>query len=397
MLTEFSRSITIEQLERDPYAIYKRLRTESPVANVPCANIWFATTWEAAEAVATNQEKFVAAFEGSPLERSFGAPFILTADGAVHRELRGTIDPYYRPNKLIQFFDELCRPIAEETLDALPQSAPVDIMSDYFEMVSAICVGRTLGFRDTDGPTLTRWFHDLAQGGINYENDPQRQRICDAACAEVDAVLVPTLERLRQDPDNSLLSNMLFAGMAHGDARPIELILPSIKVTMLGGMQEPGHGAGNTLVGLLQQPEQFQRVAAERGTLLRRALNEGLRWVGPIGTQVRTAVEDIEVAGTLVPRGTAIGAVLTSANRDEARFGDPDQFDIFRQERANAAFGFGPHICAGRSFAPMLMELMLDLLLERFPRIEYAAGFTPEFRGWEFRTAPSIVVTLHRS
>jgi len=394
--TVFSESITIEDLEEDPYAIYQRLRAESPVVDVPCTNIWFATTWDTVESVATNAKDFVAAFPGSPLERSFGSPFILTADGDVHKELRGMIDPFYRAKQVNVFFDPLCRPIVQYFLDALPEGEPVDIMAEYFENISAVCVARTLGFKDVDAAKLRNWFHGLAQGGINYEGDPVRQAICDETTAEIDAVMIPLLEKLALDRDESVLSNMLFGGMPEGQTRPIERILPTIKVTLLGGMQEPGHGAGNALVGLLQNPDQLAALRANRTALVRAAVTEGLRWVSPIGSQVRTAVRDIEVAGTLIPAGTSVGTILPSANRDETRFVNPDQFNIFRSEKFNAAFGFGTHICAGRTFAPQLMALMLELLFERFGQIEFTPGFVPSFRGWEFRTAPEISVILRR-
>ncbi|TIT84437.1 MAG: cytochrome P450, partial [Mesorhizobium sp.] len=134
-------------------------------------------------------------------------------------------------------------------------------------------------------PTLRSWFYGLAQGAINFENDPKRQEIADAISAEVGAAVRPTLERLTREPDDSALSHMLHDGMPDGSIRSIDFLMPTIKVILLGGMQEPGHGAGSILVGLLTHPEQLRRVLSDLETFVPKAVDEGLRWVAPIGTQ----------------------------------------------------------------------------------------------------------------
>ena len=392
--TEFSRSITIEQLEHDPYPIYERLRAESPVVEVPCTGVWMVTTWKDAELVSTSVPLFVSEFPNSPLERSFGAPFIMTSDGDVHRQLRGGIEPSYRPRKAKELIEDLAKPLIDSYLDGLPIGEPIDLMANYFEPVSALCIARSIGFDDVDADTLVRWFQGLAMGGTNYENDPVKQAECDITCAEIDSVVIPKLEKLSGAADGSVLSNLLHAGRDEGDPRPVHHALPSIKVTLLGGMQEPGHGSANTLVGLLLDPEQMAMVRGNPTEWLKAAIMEGLRWMSPVGTQIRTATQDTEISGVHVPKGTPLASVLSSANRDETRYANAGLFDIKRKFSLNAAFGFGPHLCAGRFFAPLLMHELLGRLLERFSRIDLVPGFVPEFRGWEFRTATELNVVL---
>lgn len=392
--TEFSRSITIEQLEHDPYPIYERLRAESPVVEVPCTGVWMVTTWKDAELVSTSVPLFVSEFPDSPLERSFGAPFIMTSDGDVHRQLRGGIEPSYRPRKAKEIIEQIARPLIDSYLDALPIGEPVDLMAAYFEPTSAMCIARSIGFDDVDADTLVRWFQGLAMGGTNYENDPIKQAECDSTCAQIDAVMIPKLERLSRDADGSVLSNLLHAGRDEGDPRPVHHALPSIKVTMLGGMQEPGHGSANTLAGLLLNPDQMTLVRENSGEWLKAAIMEGLRWMSPVGTQIRTATQDTNIGDVAVPKGTPLASVLASANRDESRYSNAGVFDIKRKFSLNAAFGFGPHLCAGRFLAPLLMHELLGGLLARFSHIDLVTDFTPQFCGWEFRTASELMVTL---
>ena len=391
----YAQSIKIEDLETDPYPIYARLRREEPVAFVPAANVWFATRWADVETVTKNPDVFSAEAPTSPVEISFGKPTILTSDGPVHKELRSAVEPQYRPRPVIGYIDGLVRPIAEAYLAAFEGQGAAELMANYFEAVSALSLARSFGLNQVDVPVLRRWFHGLSQGAINYERDPARQAICDQACAEIDAALLPILQRLAKEPNNSPLSHMLHAGLQEGQSRPPEFVLPSVKVTLLGGMQEPGHGAGSILVGLLRNPEQFGRLKADMNEWLPRAVDEGLRWVAPIGTQMRITTRDVEIGGVVVPAGEPIAAVLSSANHDEAEFENPHLFDMARPKRASATFGFGSHFCAGKWFSKAQIEIALGVLLSRFPNLQLDQSRLPEFRGWEFRAPTSLHVLLN--
>lgn len=385
----FARTITIDALERDPYPIYARLRSEAPIAEVPAANCWFATRWADLDAINRSAD-FTAASDDAPVNEAFGRPNVLTTEGPVHRELRDGIEPHYRPRRVAAYIDALVRPIAEAQLEEFLASDGTDLMAGYFEPISALALARSFGFTDVDMPTLRRWFHGLSQGAINFERDPARAAICARTVAEIEAVALPLLQRLAAAPDNSPLSHLLHAGMPEGETRPPERILPSVKVTLLGGMQEPGHGAGSVLTGLLLNPAQMAALREAPDELLPQAIDEGLRWVAPIGTMMRTAIRDTSVNGQPVAAGTAVSCILASANRDETRFPDPDRFDIFRPATSHMSFGAGAHFCAGKWFARAQIGIALRLLLEALPDLRLA-GRPPEFRGWEFR-AP---VALH--
>lgn len=390
----FADHITVAELERDPYPIYARLRREAPVAFVPAVNIWLVTRWNDVEFVAKSPDLFTAEVKTSPIERTFGKPTILTTDGPVHRELRAGIDPKYKPKAVAGYIEQLVRPIAEKYLAPLLAKGGGDLMAEYFEPISTLSLAGSFGFHDIDMPTLRRWFYGLAQGAINFENDPERQRIGDAVSAEISGVAERIFERLERQPDDTALSHMLHDGMPAGKTRPRELLLPTVKVTLLGGMQEPGHGAGSVLVGLLQNPDQLLALRNDLDELLPRAVDEGLRWVAPIGTQTREATRDIELGGATIPAGAAVGALVSSASRDEARFTDPDRYNLHRNEGPHAAFGFGHHFCSGRWFARAQVIVALGVLLEGCAEIVLDSARLPQFRGWEFRAPTSLHVSL---
>jgi cytochrome P450 len=92
--------------------------------------------------------------------------------------------------------------------------------------------------------------------------------------------------------------------------------------------------------------------------------------------------------------GSPVGPLVSSANRDEAKFDDPDRFDIFRPRQVNLAFGAGRHFCAGHAFSRAQMSIAIETLLNRYPRPTLDPDRPPEFRGWEFRAPRRLDVLL---
>jgi cytochrome P450 len=190
------------------------------------------------------------------------------------------------------------------------------------------------------------------------------------------------------------MSHLLHAGAPEGRPRAIDHVLPSLKVAILGGMQEPGHAGGTVMCGLFGEPAQLDLVRADPAAWVGAAVEEGLRWVAPIGTQFRTAAGDVELGGATIPAGAGVSAVLASANRDESKFDDPDRFDLHRSFRNQAAFGFGKHFCSGHSFARLQMQIALEVLFVRHPRVRPHPERPTTVRGWEFRAPASLPVLL---
>ncbi len=388
-MSGFAAEIEVAHLDDDPYPIYARLRAESPVAWVPAVGMWLATSWDAAVAVASDPDLFAADMPGSPIDRSFGSPTILTCDGEPHRDLRRSIDPKYRPAAVEEYIDALVEPIVAERLDSLTDEGEADLMADFFEPVSVRSLGEVLGLGDVDDETLRRWFAALADGATNFEGDAAKQEHSDAACAEIEETIAPTLERLEREPDDSTISHMIHSGV--DTARPRDAYLPSLKVILLGGMQEPGHGAGSVLYALLTHDDAMESVRADP-ELLPAAIEEGMRWISPIGTQGRRATRKVELAGAELPQDAPVAAVIAAANRDPERFSEPDEFRLDRERQRVATFGFGRHFCSGHAFSRAQERIALRGLLDRYASLELAAE--PPISGWEFRAPRELRVRL---
>ena len=388
-------TVTVEELEADPYPVYARLRREAPVCFIPAVGLWFVTRYYDVEFVASRPDLFTAELDDSPVDRTFGSPTIITVDGDRHLDLRRGLDSKYRPKQVNAYIDDLVRPVAERLLDDLAGQDRAELMAAYFEPVSVLSLGTVLGIADLGAVRLRDWFWRLHQGVINFEGDPERGRIGLDCSREIDRVLAPVFDRLEAAGDDSTISHLLHSGLPPGGCRARDFVMPTLKVILLGGMQEPGHGGGSTLAGLLSHPDQLAAVRADPGGLLPAVVEEGLRWVAPIGTQTRQAVADAELGGTTIPSGAAVGALVSSACRDETRFTDPDRFDIFRPRQTHLAFGAGRHFCAGHAFSRAQIRIALEVLLARYPELALNPDRPPVFRGWEFRAPRNLDVLLH--
>jgi cytochrome P450 len=382
----FAESITVEDLERDPYPIYRRLREEAPVCHVPAVGLTLITRWDDVQHIATHPEIFTADVDASPLTRTLGQN-VLTVDGERHKRLRAVLDPSMRPKRAAEMGPAVIGPIAEQHLAAMRDRGHGELMAEYCEPVSVLSLGAVMGLHGVDADTLRRWFGDLALGGANFEGDPEKQRVADETSAEIDEVVGPILDRLESQPDGTVLSDMLHLEPPGGRLSRAE-VLANLKLILLGGMQEPGHGLGIVVYALLSHPDALAEVRADPG-LLRGAMEESLRWLSPVGTQTRQLTQAATIAGVELAAGTAIAAVLSSANRDERHWDDPERFDI-RRRGAHAAFGLGPHHCAGAPFARLEVSLPLQLLLEQLPKLRLDSAHAVGFSGWEFRAPVSL-------
>jgi cytochrome P450 len=381
--TTIGQGITVQDLERDPYPIYGRLRAEEPVSWVEAVGLWLVTRWDDVERVDHDFEVFTADTDPSTLNRTFGKN-LLGSEGPYHRRIRSIIEPAFRPGSVRQYGDDLITPMANELIDGFAGRGRIDLAHSFCEPLSVRVLKHALGLHDMDDDTLRHWFEDLATGAANFEGDPGKQAVADAASHEVDETIQPLLDRLQDRPDESILSRMLHSEV-EGERLSREEIQANLKVMIVGGMQEPGDAIGISLWALLSHPDQTDRVRSDPEKMIRPAVEEALRWHSPVGTSTRQTTRPATLAGVDLERGALIAAVVSSANRDERRWTDPDRFDIDRKEGAHLAFATGNHLCVGAWLARLEARTAFRVLFERLPNLRLDGDEPVELSGWEFR------------
>lgn len=378
--------LTGDNLYNDPYPVYRRLRREAPVAFFEGTREYFVTRFDDCRVVGSNDKAFgPSGSQDRPEARVMGMPNVLTMSGQEHKCLREGIDANLTQERVRAYVEGLARPVVRDFIETIRGKGEANLTAELFEPVSVRVIGNLIGLTDTDNDTLVEWFHAMNGGLQNVHDDPAVWERCERALADISARMEPLYERALVEPNDSLLSHVMHGGMPEGQARRLEDIMPTMRVIILGGLQEPGHGAANAACGLLMNPDQAKAMAEDPEGNALRAFDEGLRWIAPIGVTPRIALEDFEIAGTTIPAGASVAIVMASANRDEARFDDPDAFRMDRAKKQHLSFGFRPHFCSGHFLSRAMGKIALEEAFRTLPNLRLDPDKEIKAKGWRFR------------
>jgi cytochrome P450 len=383
-------TITLEELEADPYPIYERLREEEPVSWVPAVQLWLVTRHDDVRHVDLTPEVFTGATAPSTLNRTMGVN-MLGSEGPDQQRIRRITEGPFRPRDVEERTQGMIPKLAHELVDAFAERGEADLFTQYCDPMSVRSLQFMLGLDEVPWQDLLRWNQGMMPGLANFERDPQKQAPADVASRDLGEAISSVLDRLQEEPDGSVLSWML-RHSADGDRMTREEIVANTKLMLSGGLQEPRDVIALAVWALGTHPDQLEEVRSDR-SLVKAAVEETLRWAGPVGTSTRQVTRATDLARVELPEGTLIGAVLSSANRDPRRFRDPDRFDVHRKEGAHLAFAIGPHFCLGAWFGRHLARVSLEVLLDRLPNLRLDPDRPTTLSGWEFRAPDSTWVT----
>lgn len=383
-------TITIEQLTRDPYPIYTRLRRESPVLRVSSVRRTMLTKAEDTKYVKDNPVLFSSNDPKTPMQRAFQAHTLMRKDGAEHAAERGAMAPSFTGKNIKACWEPIYTKIAEDFVARLPRGETVDLFPALAGPFAAHCLKYLLGIEEASDDDMQRWSQTLIDGAGNFAMREDLFQASDAANAEMDALFETAAARHRAEPNQSALSVMVNAA----DPIPQSQIHANIKIAIGGGINEPRDALLTIIYGLLTNPEQF--ADAKREGLWAQAFEEGVRWVAPIQASSRLVMEDTEIRGCFIPKGETVMTIQASANWDEDVYEDGHLFDIHRKKAPHQAFGNGPHFCQGTHIARrMLANIMLPLLFDRFPDMTLPDPSQVDFWGFGFRGPRHLPVTLN--
>jgi cytochrome P450 len=389
-LAPLDTEITLDQLDRDPYPIYRRLRREAPVLRVKAAGRTFLTRAEDTKYVKDNPELFSSDDPNTPMKRAFRAHTLMRKDGEAHKRERMAMAPAFNPKVIQGSWMPEYRRIASEYLDRLPRGEVVDLHRALAAPYAARGLAVLLGTEEASDEEMQRWSQVLIDGAGNFGWRPEPFEASDRANDEMDALFDQLSERHRAEPNPSALSVML----NDPDPIPKSQIYANIKIAIGGGINEPRDAISTIVFGLLTNPDQLEEV--KRNDDWPRAFEEGVRWVAPIQASSRLVTEDTEIRGFRIPKGDTVMTIQASANRDEDIWDNGEAFDVYRDRQPHQAFGNGPHFCQGTHVARRAVgDILLPMLFERFPNITLPDPDVVEWRGFGFRGPINLPVVLN--
>ena len=274
--------------------------------------------------------------------------------------------------------------ISARLLDAVAAGGEADLHRAYTYPLPAMVVGAMLGIPEADLDRFKSWALDIVFLVGSGSPTAELARAAEGHFAEMREYLRSLVAARRAAPGDDLLSAMIAAADDEGRLSEDE-IFANATFLMTAGHETATNLLSNGVLTLIRHPDQFERLRRDPA-LIPSAAEEILRFESPVQMTPRHAVEDGELAGRKVRAGDALLLFLGAANRDPARFPDPDRFDIARADNRHLAFGFGAHFCLGAALARMELRIALAHVLDRLPGLELAVDDvawqpTIDFRG----------------
>tara|TARA_R110002033_G_scaffold54830_2_gene103515 strand:+ start:831 stop:2009 length:1179 start_codon:yes stop_codon:yes gene_type:complete len=389
-LAPLDETITLDQLDRDPYPIYRRLRAEAPVLRVKAAGRTLLTKAEDTKYVKDTPEIFSSDDPNTPMKRAFQAHTLMRKDGEAHKRERMAMAPAFAPKVIMNDWMPRYQQIAEEYVARLPRGEVVDLFPALSGPYAARGLAVLLGLDEATDDQMQNWSQALINGAGNFGWKDEPFAISDQANTEMNALMDSLQDRHRADPNNSALSVMLNAD------DPIEMsqIYSNIKIAIGGGINEPRDALNTIIYGLLTNPDQLEEV--KRNADWDKSFEEGVRWVAPIQASARLVLEDTEIRGYHIPKGDTVMTIQASACRDEDLYENGEDFIVYRDKNQHQAFGNGPHFCQGTHVARRAVgQVMLPLLFDRFPNMSIPNTDDVIWRGFGFRGPVQIPVLLN--
>jgi cytochrome P450 len=318
------------------------------------------------------------------------APSLLAVDPPTHTRYRRLVTKPFTPRALQQVADRV-EQRAVELLDGLAGKRRVDIVAEYANLLPVAVIAEILGVPENMRDQFLAWGHQAAPVldiGLRHREFMSVNRSIRAMNGWLDEHFA----NLRRNPGDDILSQLV---NADPDDRLNDLELRATAMLLLGaGFETTVNLLGSGIAVLGPDEKSRARLAAEPD-LWPQAVEELLRFESPVQITGRVALNDTEIDGFEIPKGTALLCLLGGANRDPSVFANPEVFDLDRpNSRDHLAFSAGVHYCLGANLAKMEGQTGLRMLFERFPELSVIPG-TGKRRGLQsLRGYESLEVDL---
>jgi cytochrome P450 len=365
----------------DPYPMYHRLRTEDPVHRSPLG-FWVLTRYEDVVAVLRDGRFAKEAIAAYVAKRLGTTPTglgmsMLDRDPPDHTRLRSLVSKAFTPRVV-----EGLRPRIQEVVDGLVDRAEdkhaMDLIEEFAYPIPIVVICEMLGVPVADHDRFRGWSLDLARGldaSLFGESDlAQRAGAAQRALADYFRGLIA--ER-RVTPRDDLLSLMIAAEEAGDRLSETELLATCI-LLLVAGHETTVNLLGNGTLALLRHPDQLRLLRGNPG-LIGNAVEELLRYDGPVQRTARIPSSDAVVDGHRIEAGEMVMPFIGAADRDPAQFPDPDRLDLTRADNRHIAFGWGIHFCLGAPLARVEGQIAINTLVRRLPKLALATD-RPEYR-----------------
>ncbi|WP_437609757.1 cytochrome P450 [Sorangium sp. So ce834] len=368
-----------DEVRRDPYPLYERMRSSSPLLHIAPFDLWMIFDYEGVKRALTDHD----AFSSAVTPPTGKAPeWIVFSDPPRHTKLRGIVQRAFTPRS-IAGLEPRIRELSRELLDQRIEHGTMDLAADYAGPLPTMVIAEMIGIPAEDRARFMRWSEAIVNLSHTLSGGEAAARVVSEHAAvkeEMKAYVADLLEARRRAPEDDLLTRLVEAEV-DGERLSEDDLLSFFQFLLAAGTETTTNLIDNAILCLLESPAELARVRAAPD-LVSSAIEEVLRYRSPLQMVFRETRRAVEVHGQVVPAGKLVLPVIGSANRDPQQFRDPGRFDVARDPNPHVGFGHGIHFCIGASLARLEARIALPDLLTRLRGLELASK-----EPWEPRKA----------
>jgi cytochrome P450 len=389
-----------DEFKKDPYPTYDGLRRDRPVhrAEYPGGlEIWLVTKYDDVHTV-LNDPRFSMSSDNS------ASPFfreeekdpeqagldrnLLNLDPPAHGPLRKLVTREFTAARVAALRPQMERHV-EELVDGFAGTGSADLIRQFAMPLPTGVAGELLGVPPADWDE----FRVLSNTLVTPEYDMGPDDF-DILKRKIRAYVVRLIDSKRAEPADDLVSWLAKGCYDEGEISPDDLV-GTVFTLLVGSHETTTNFVGNAALALINHPDQLATLR-RRPELIGNAVEELLRYDGPFEvSSLRFTLADVELGGTVIPKGATVVGVIAAANRDPARFPAPNQLDLSRADVAHLSFGVGTHFCPGRRLALLEAEIALSVLVRRLSDLRLADDRPLRWRaGLFFRGLHELPVTF---
>jgi cytochrome P450 len=367
----------------DPFPLYQRLRDEDPAHWSPRLKAWVLTRYDDVRRVCLDSamssdrlRPFFALLPPAEAARVAELARYLTLwmvfrDPPEHTRLRRLASRVFHVRSI-----HALRPRVESLtawlLDQLQGRREFDFIADFAGPLPALVIMDMLGVPREELPRLKRLSDEMALFIGSARDVPEKYERAAAATREMAGLFRELIGARRARPERDLLSELVALDDA-GDRLSDDELVAMCMLLLFAGHETTTHHLANGLRALLAFPAELEKLRASPG-LAAAAVEELLRYDGPIGAQVRIVQEAQDFHGRTFRPGERVFLLMNAANRDPRAYREPDRVDLERSGVPHLTFGFGAHICLGFPLARLEGQVALPAVLSRWPRLALAGS-----------------------
>jgi len=382
-------AVTLDELSRDPYPIFQRLREAEPISWIDQLEMWYVTRYSHVQEILSDAERFTTRFESSTIFDTFGAQ-MLTSDGSEQRRYRDQFRAAFTPGAIRSSMEAPVRDCATALVSTIQPNGTAELRAEFAARLPVQSILAMFGLPASEEPRVRHWYDTFEEALANFRHEAPVRIKAHEYVAQFHALLQQHLVAARVKKAGGLLSELVNKPAV--ERLTDEEIKRNLSIVFFGGISTVEALILDSLYALFSHPATYSRVRTEY-SLIPAVLEEVMRWLSPVQSAVRHATTDVELGGVRIRAGDTVSCMLGGANRDPSVFPDPDSFNIDRPNlRKHLGFAYGPHSCLGLHLARLEARIGLETLFSRLPDLRPMLDEPMIVEGYEFRQPKQLRV-----